>query len=114
MIIVNRSASPFGAGWWLSGVEQLVAVGGDSLLWVGGDGSARLYGRTPAGSWRAEAYDRPDSIYRPAGGTGYVRPLPGGARVHFGADGYHTATENAVGHLTRFRWNARPVGSTAA
>jgi RHS repeat-associated protein len=113
MIIVNRAASPFGAGWWLSGVEQLVAVGGDSLLWVGGDGSARLYGKTPAGSWRAEAYDRPDSIYRPAGGTGYVRPLPGGARVHFGSDGYHTATENAVGHLTRFRWNARPVGSTS-
>jgi hypothetical protein len=36
--IVNRSASPFGAGWWIAGVEQLVARGSD-FLWVGGDGS---------------------------------------------------------------------------
>ena len=113
MIVVNRSTSPFGAGWWLAGVEQLATgMPADTLLlWVGGDGSARLYRGSPGGPWRAEGYDRPDSLYRPAGGTGYVRPLPGGAKVHFDSDGNHVATENALGHVTRFRWRSVPLGT---
>ena len=72
MIIVNRSASPFGAGWWLSGVERLVLPLGDTLnLWVGGDGSARLYrGTSAAGPWTADAYDGVDVLKQGAGGIG--------------------------------------------
>jgi len=36
--IVNRSTSPFGAGWWLAGYERLDVVG---MVWTGGDGSVR-------------------------------------------------------------------------
>ena len=74
MIVVNRSASPFGAGWWLAGAEQLVHLPGDTLkLWVGGDGSARLYRGSPGGPWRAEAYDRPDSLYNGVAGRSEER-----------------------------------------
>lgn len=104
MIIVNRSASPFGAGWWLSGVEQVFPLGDTLNLWVGGDGSARLYRGTSAAGWAADAYDGVDSLTRGAGGTGYVRLLPGGAKVHFDGQGYHIRTENALGHVTQFVW----------
>jgi hypothetical protein len=43
IIIVNRKLSPYGAGWWVAGVEQLRKIAGDTLmLWVGGDGSAKV------------------------------------------------------------------------
>ncbi|HYW10884.1 MAG TPA: hypothetical protein VE871_02980, partial [Longimicrobium sp.] len=105
MILVNRSRSPFGAGWWLSGVEQVFPLTDTEKLWVGGDGSARLYqGTSAAGPWTADAYDGVDVLTAGAGGLGYVRLLPGGAKVHFSSSGYHTATENALGHVTQFVW----------
>jgi RHS repeat-associated protein len=105
MIIVNRSLSPFGAGWWLSGVEQVFPLSNTEKLWVGGDGSARLYqGTSAAGPWTADAYDGVDVLTAGAGGLGYVRLLPGGAKVHFSNSGYHVATENALGHVTQFVW----------
>ena len=44
---VNRRQSPFGGGWWLAGLEELV-IQGDSIMWVGGDGSTRRYRPWPA------------------------------------------------------------------
>ena len=41
LVIVNRSASPLGAGWWVAGLQQIFPQGGD-WLWVGSDGSTRL------------------------------------------------------------------------
>lgn len=43
LVVVDRSASPFGAGWWLAGLERLTALSATELLWVGGDGSTRVY-----------------------------------------------------------------------
>ncbi|MFL5605601.1 MAG: hypothetical protein ACJ8AD_04075, partial [Gemmatimonadaceae bacterium] len=41
---VDRRDSPFGAGWWLDGLEQLFLAQWDgSVLWIGGDGSTRKY-----------------------------------------------------------------------
>jgi hypothetical protein len=42
MGIVNRSESPFGAGWWLAGLEQL-QPGSGVIVWTGGDGAQRRY-----------------------------------------------------------------------
>jgi hypothetical protein len=64
--VVNRSASRFGPGWWMAGVERLVRVSaaGDSILWIGGDGSARLYTvpDTTHRVYRAESVSAPDSL----------------------------------------------------
>jgi hypothetical protein len=41
-VIVNGSASPYGPGWSLATVDQLVSVGND-LMWVHGSGEARYF-----------------------------------------------------------------------
>ena len=103
-IIVNRGASPYRPGWWIAGLESLAKLAPDTmqLLWIGGDGSTRIY--RPAGTnvWKAEAVDRPDSLTH-SGGT-YTRHLPGGIRVRFDASGRHVATITRLGDSTRFTY----------
>jgi len=101
--IVNRAASPFGRGWWLDGLEQLsnTFLPDSSLLWVGGDGSVRLYVRQSASLWAVvPSMDRPDVLERV--GTGYRRHLPNGAYVEFDFAGRHRATVGASGDRTEF------------
>lgn len=45
--VVDNRASAFGVGWWLEGHERLLQVPGSSttMLWIGGDGSTRLYAK---------------------------------------------------------------------
>jgi len=103
LVVVNRKASAFGAGWWLAGYERLVRLPGGGFLWVGGDGSTRRYVRdtTRAGeAYGAAGYDRPDSLVLE--GTSYVRKLRHGARVVFDANGRHVATKDPLGFATTF------------
>ena len=115
MVVVNRSASPFGPGWWVDGVEQLVTVPNrvDQLLWIGGDGSTRLYTRQLGGSTFLvqPTVDRPDTLEQLAGGAGYRRHLRNGAYVEFDSFLRHSATVNAAGHSTRFYWTASQLDS---
>jgi RHS repeat-associated protein len=107
LVVVNRRESPFGAGWWLAGLEQLVMdPTGHPLLWVGGDGSTRRYTVSPADTsvWGAPSLDRPDTLKR--AGTGWERILPGGVRVRFDAAGRHVYTRSRFGHQTAFRYDA--------
>lgn len=110
--VVDRRASPFGAGWWMAGLEQLVPHDGSTLFWVGGDGSQRLY-RPVAGTtdrWAAETFDRPDTLvlrtHAVADSIRYVRILPGRAEVRFDTRGRHRETVNALGHVTIFWYDA--------
>jgi YD repeat-containing protein len=96
VIVVNRSQSAFGAGWWLAGLERLSL---DSMLWVGGDGNARVY--RPAGIanvWAALVVNRPDTLKQV--GSEYVRLLPGNAEVWFDAQGRHVRTVSRLKHDT--------------
>jgi hypothetical protein len=61
--IVNRANSPFGAGWWMAGLEQLVYIPGDgSFLRVGGDGSTLRYHWSAPGTWTATQVERADTL----------------------------------------------------
>jgi RHS repeat-associated protein len=109
--IVNRSGSGFGAGWWPAGVERLQCVDcptGSRVLWIGGDGSTRVYEPvTPGGwtTWVAQSPDGgPDTLV--LGGSTFTRKLPGGGRVHFDGNGLHTATVNRLGQTTRITHGA--------
>ena len=97
---MDRSASPFGAGWWLAGLERLTVLSATELLWVGGDGSARIYLKRGAGPMHdAPALDRPDSLsWDNVTGT---RFLPDGGAVLFDASGRHTATRDRFGRETQ-------------
>lgn len=99
LIIVSRLASPFGAGWWVSGVEELSTA---TMLWVGGDGSARYYRTVNSTTWVADTLAYPDMIKKV--GTEYWRLLPDSARVVFDANGKHIKTVNRLGHETTLYW----------
>ncbi|HEY0038181.1 MAG TPA: phycobilisome rod-core linker polypeptide, partial [Longimicrobium sp.] len=120
--VVNRIASPYGAGWWVAGVEQLFFPGENRLFWVGGDGSTRLYEHRPQVDnghvYVAQTPDRGlDTIrWNPyyhlpwmssqAGGA-YERREAGGVRVYFDTQtGQHGATVNRLDHHTHFAYDA--------
>lgn len=106
LLHVNRSRSPLHAGWWLAGLEQLLPVEGNQLLWVGGDGSTRLYSQTASCDWRAENVDRVDRVICGANGW-YTRLLPNGLRVVFDPAGRHRYTVNRHADTTEFTYNAQ-------
>lgn len=70
--IQRDHSEEFGMGWWVAGYERLTPVG-DSLLWFGGDGSARLYRPVNDSTWMADTRGRPDSITA-TGGSGGQQP----------------------------------------
>jgi YD repeat-containing protein len=110
VIIVNRSAAKLGSGWWLAGVDRLINQGDNTKLFIGGDGSTRIYypvtGRSDM--WSAPQIDHRDYIKQQTiGGASYlVLYLPHGARVLFDAAlGLHRKTVNRLGDTTFFAWN---------
>lgn len=106
LVVVNRRDSPFGRGWWAAGVEELVvpASAPTQRLWVGGDGSAKLYRPASTGVWVAPTLTRPDTLHADTGGA-YYRNLPGGARVGYDPTGRHAYTRDRYGHRTWFTWS---------
>jgi RHS repeat-associated protein len=107
LVIVDRSTSYFGAGWWLAGLEQWNQSTG---VWIGGDGSARLYTLRPGSVapnrvWGAPAITYPDTIRETSGGTEFFRELPDSARVYFDVAGHHVRTRNSRGHITTFAYD---------
>jgi hypothetical protein len=78
LIIVNRAASPFGTGWHPAGVEELrLNQPGSKVLWVGGDGSARVYRTVNATTWVAALGAFRDTLtkFDSAGTSWYRRRL---------------------------------------
>ncbi|HEX8430504.1 MAG TPA: RHS repeat-associated core domain-containing protein, partial [Longimicrobium sp.] len=127
--VVNRSASPYGAGWWPAGVEQLFFPGFNYLFWVGGDGSTRLYAHTPQPGGTYEYYTyvtdaaaHPDTIHWNPANNHFERRLPSGTVVQFhngdpNYQGLQMRTINPMGHRTEFVYNtgvAGPGGGSTA
>ncbi|HEU0052430.1 MAG TPA: hypothetical protein VFQ39_04600, partial [Longimicrobium sp.] len=111
LVIVNRRNSEFGAGWWLAGLERIAYQTDGSLLWIGGDGSHRLYRPDPgaAGRWGTDRFLRPDSVVLrtdpdPAK-TRYARILPGRGEVRFDNQGRHRETVSPRGDTTYFHYD---------
>jgi RHS repeat-associated protein len=114
LLVVNRSASPYGRGWSVAGVEQLVPQApwgnGPHIVWVGGDGSAKLYRSAGTNVWVAPAGAFRDTI-RLVSGV-YTRTLRHGVRVEYDSVqvgdrtyGRHIRTVNRAGDTTSFAWD---------
>ncbi|HEY2848999.1 MAG TPA: Ig-like domain-containing protein, partial [Gemmatimonadaceae bacterium] len=110
--VVNRTATPFGAGWWLDGLEQLVSVDATKQLWVAGDGNTRLYVATGVDSAYTPqtVVDRPDTLIHTASGT-WQRHLRNGAYVEFNGSGQHIRTVNRERDTTRFVYSGTALDS---
>ncbi|HKS04922.1 MAG TPA: RHS repeat-associated core domain-containing protein [Gemmatimonadaceae bacterium] len=107
LVIVDRSTSTFGKGWWLQGLEQLNDNTPDSTLklWIGGDGSTRVYTKQNDSIFTVvPTVDRPDTLKRTTveGTTTWKRRLGNNVYVEFNNTGQHTKTVNDLGHVTRF------------
>ena len=117
LVVVNRKSHPSRAasilgipGWWVAGVEELhyLDVNRTQILWVGGDGSARVYtrgsGQTEWTAPRLEWSGDRITSETVGGVTTYVRHLPGKVTVRFNYAGQHVATVNRLGHQTTFEY----------
>jgi RHS repeat-associated protein len=117
LAIVNRLQSPWGAGWWLAGLERLYCVdcatGGSRTLWVGGDGSTRMYEPVVPGAWSKWVAANPDGPPDTLELTpqGFVRTLPGGGRVFYDDAGRQTLTENRLRQRTRFTYGTHGLAA---
>ncbi|HYW12862.1 MAG TPA: RHS repeat-associated core domain-containing protein [Longimicrobium sp.] len=116
--VVNRADGPYGAGWWVAGLEE-IRTHGDGLMWIGGDGSTLVYERRGPGVLVAQPPDGPaDTIfYTAASGStpaGYHRGLGGAARVEFDAAGRHVRTVNGMGQATAFQHGAGRLDAVTA
>jgi len=107
--LVNRSASNFGAGWWLAGVERLMILGDGSLLWIEGDGSTRHYASAGTNIWAAPKVDRPDTVRY--ANSQYTRYAEHGLMVVFDNTGNHMYTINRISDTTRFFYTTRRLDS---
>jgi RHS repeat-associated protein len=115
--VVNRSESYLGAGWFLSGVERIHCVdcstGGSRFLWVGADGSTRVYEPPVNGSWTYWVATHPDrrrDTLKLVGSEYHLR-TPAGDSVYFNGAGLHIRTVNRLGQATQFTWG--PLGLEA-
>lgn len=97
LVVVNRATSPFGAGWWLAGLERLIPLAGSTWLWIGGDGSTRVFAPSGTNLWLAAKVDRRERLEWD--GTYYCRRLLHRACVLFNAQGQHVQTRNRLGEV---------------
>jgi YD repeat-containing protein len=113
LIVVNRRMSRFGAGWSLAGIEELrFNQPGNKVLWIGGDGSAKVYRNVNATTWRAAAGAYRDTLVRfdSASTSWYRRRLRNGVQVTFDIHGRHVRTTNRARQYTRFYWRPNCTG----
>lgn len=112
VVVVNEAVSPFGAGWWLAGLERLLPVTGhaNEKLWTGGDGDARVYTQVGSNSiWTVNpALDRPDTLEMVSANL-WRRHGRNKVWVEFDSAGRHVATINRTGQRTSFVWTGQTL-----
>jgi YD repeat-containing protein len=112
--VVNRGQSPYGKGWEWLGVERLVfnqpvGSGQSHIMWVGGDGSSKLYRQSSSTVWVAPKEAFPDTIVYASGE--YTRKGPNGLEVIFDGSGRHIRTSGRTTQVTHFHWTSDRIDS---
>ena len=114
LIVVNRKTTLYGAGWSLAGIEELrLNQPGGKILWLGGDGSAKVFRPVVSDSLFVGALGAfRDTLFRfdSASVRWWRRRLRHGVMVTYrdslGAGrAKHVRTTNRVGNSTFFRWS---------
>src|SRR5206468_9428625 len=84
VVLVDRRTTPYGSGWWPSGVLKLVGAGSDRLL-VGASGSAAIYRGNGDSLYVSPPGDF--SVLKKVGSTWELSPRGGTAKLVFDASG---------------------------
>ncbi len=99
--IVNQANSPFGAGWSLDNVEQLVSVSGGMML-VNPDGTSLYFANNGQGGYTTPAGDF--STLTLSNGV-YTRTMPDGTKINFNSSGQETSNVDRDGNTTTFGYS---------
>ncbi len=103
--LVNQASSPYGAGWSLDNVEQLVPVAGSGVILVQPGGTSLWFANgqqsgtfvTPAGDF--------STLVQNQNGT-YTRTLTDGTENNFNSSGQETSTVDRDGNTTTFGYTS--------
>jgi len=101
--IVNQANSPYGAGWSLDNVEQLVPVSGGVML-VEPGGTSLYFASNGSGGFTTPAGDFSTLVQNSDGS--YTRTLPDGTQIHFNSSGQQTSLVDRDGNTTTFAYNS--------
>ena len=109
LLIDNESASPYGAGWGIAGLQHLVFTSDSlSLAVTDGTGSILLFTRpTKTSSWVSPLGDFTTLTTILSGGTvtAYHRTSPDGTILTFSPAGYLLGAKNRFGDSTQYHYN---------
>ncbi len=113
LIVVNRSAGPYGAGWGIAGVEELYPNqrSGTAVLLVDGDGSTAVYDAIGGSAYLAPVGAHRDTIFYetavdPSGSstTHYRRRLLDGTQLYFNTAGQETWVQDRVSNKVQYSY----------
>jgi RHS repeat-associated protein len=106
LISINTSASPFGSGWGLQGIEQLMQNPDGSVLVIDGDGTDLLFGAptTPGGNYVAPPGEF-STLTKNADGT-FTWLLKGGSTDTFDTSGRLVLQTDRNGNQTKYQYDA--------
>jgi YD repeat-containing protein len=99
--IVNQANSPYGAGWSLDNVEQLVSVSGGVMI-VNPDGTSLFFANNGSGGYTTPAGDF--STLTLSSGV-YTRTMPDGTKINFNSSGQQTSSVDRDDNTTTFAYN---------
>jgi RHS repeat-associated protein len=84
-VVVNGSSGPYGEGWSVAGVDQLISVTG-GVLWIYGSGGFRYFAALGAGSFLSPANDTGTLTQSQVDNT-YTYTAKGQVKWHFSSAG---------------------------
>src|SRR6266516_1334967 len=113
LMVVNRANSLYGSGWSLAGVEELrLNQPGGKILWIGGDGSAKIYRPLTTDTLLAAAGALRDTLVRfdSASVSWWRRTVRHGVSVTYRVSGSanqakHVRTTNRARQSSFFTWS---------
>ena len=102
-VLVDRRATPYGAGWMVAGVLRLVAAGSDQVL-VGPTGAAAIY-RGSGGYYLSPPGDPNVLVWT---GTQYELRSRDGSKIVFNSSGEETSVVSRNGNTTTITYQSGP------
>ena len=102
--VLNDSASAFGAGWTLQGLEKITTATGGLILDLGGGGRSLWFTRQPAGRYTDPAGEF-STLVKNVDST-YTRTLTDGTKINFDSCGNQTSVVDRNGLRTTFAYSS--------
>ena len=105
LIVTNRRASPYGAGWAPAGVEQLFpGQRNGAVLLVGGDGSAAVYEGIATNTWLAPIGAFRDTLWYD--GSSYYRRELDKTMIFYNGSGLQTRVADRIGNEVQYTYRS--------